>query len=406
MQNIKSMKEAFPFIRQIISDVYGMDVHFFEYPYADLNKIDRGFRHMVWKKENMNDPLIAGMKMMNGYHLLIVKSNLDFYNIFAFFCQQSPAEFISLGPFRERQMTEQDLNRIICANQFSSSFLMAVRQFYYSLPIVDIQNLTVTFRHLLAAFVPEYQHVTPETVNFSEEQNVIQPDHETIQSFSSNTMETYASYLNYFLETMLIGNSQKSGDALKEFLDYIGYDISPSLNRMKKLLNTINVHCSSRLLQTQIHPSFILEQYLRFEMQIENCSQRETLLRFPYEMVRKYSLIVKNYSMPEYSYLVRNVMSYVTLHISEKLTLSVIAAYFQKNPSYLSEQFHKETGESLTEFIQKERMQTAIRYFNTTNLSVAEVAGNVGIHDFGYFSRLFKKHIGRTPSQYKKMVNS
>ena len=157
---------------------------------------------------------------------------------------------------------------------------------------------------------------------------------------------------------------------------------------------------------TQIHPTFILEQYFRFEMQIENAGQCDVLLQLPYEMVRKYSLLVKNYSMPEYSYLVRNVMNYVTLHISEKLTLSVIAAYFQKNPSYLSEQFHKETGESLTEFIQKERMQTAIRYFNTTNMSVAEVAGNVGIHDFGYFSRLFKKHIGRTPSQYKKMVKS
>lgn len=175
---------------------------------------------------------------------------------------------------------------------------------------------------------------------------------------------------------------------------------------MKKSLNVLNVHCSSRLLQTQIHPSFILEQYHRFEMQIENCSQREALLQLPYEIVRKYSLTVKNYSMPEYSYLVRNVMNYVTLHLSEKLTISVIAAYFQKNPSYLSEQFHKETGESLTEFIQKERMQTAIRYFNTTNLSVAEVAGNVGIHDFGYFPRLFKKHIRRTPSQYKRMVNS
>ena len=406
MQNRKSIKEAFPFIRQMISDVYGMDVHFFGEPYGDLNKIDRGFRQTVWKKDNLHAPLVKGLELLEGYHLFVVKSNLDFYNVIAFFCKQRPNVFISLGPFRDRPMTEQYLSRILSSNRLPVSHLMVIRQFYYSLPVVDMQNLLMTLQHLLSAFVPEFQHIVPETISFSEEQNTFQPDYETVQSFSGNTLENYASYLNHFLETLLTGNSQQSSDALKRFLDYIGYDANPSLNRMKKLLNAVNVHCSSRLLLTQIHPTFILEQYFRFEMQIENAGQCDVLLQLPYEMVRKYSLLVKNYSMPEYSYLVRNVMNYVTLHISEKLTLSVIAAYFQKNPSYLSEQFHKETGESLTEFIQKERMQTAIRYFNTTNMSVAEVAGNVGIHDFGYFSRLFKKHIGRTPSQYKKMVKS
>lgn len=406
MKNSRSIRETFPFIQQIISDVYGMDAHFFTYPYSDFNKIDRGFRHTVWKKDDRYDSLMAGMGMISGYHLIIVKSNLDFYNILAFLCEQKPGEFISLGPFRDRQMTEPDLKRIICVNHFTPAYLAVIRQFYYALPVVDLQNLTITFRHLLAAFVPEYQYVVPETISFSEEQNTFQPDYETVQLFSSNTLENYASYLNNFLEMLTGGNSQKAGDAMKRFLDYIGYDANPSLNRMKKLLNVINVHCNSRLLLTQIHPSFILEQYFRFETQIENAGQCETLLRLPYEMVRKYSIIVKNYSMPEYSYLVRNVTSYVTLHIAEKLSLSVIAAHFRKNPSYLSEQFHKETGESLTEFIQKERMRTAVRYFNTTNMSVAEVAGNVGIHDFGYFSRLFKKHIGCTPSQYKKTVNS
>lgn len=73
--------------------------------------------------------------------------------------------------------------------------------------------------------------------------------------------------------------------------------------------------------------------------------------------------------------------------------------------NYVSGRFRRETGENLTDFIQKERMAAAIRYFNTTNMSVAEVAGNVGISDFAYFFRIFKKHIGSSPNAYKKMVN-
>lgn len=110
-------------------------------------------------------------------------------------------------------------------------------------------------------------------------------------------------------------------------------------------------------------------------------------------------------AFPFIKQMICNIMNYVTAHISEELTLSSIAAFFHKNPSYVSGRFRRETGENLTDFIQKERMAAAIRYFNTTNMSVAEVAGNVGISDFAYFSRIFKKHIGSSPNEYKKMVN-
>lgn len=406
MQIGKSVKEAFPFIRQMISDVYGMDAWFFDYPYGDFDKIDRGFRKTVWKKDNSQSSLVQGLKMLDGNHMIIIKSNLDFYNILVFFGEQKPREFISVGPFRDRQMTGQDLNRIVSVNHLPAAYLIVIRQFYYSLPVVDIQNLVIMLRHLISAFVPEYQHVVPEHVNFAEEQNVFQPDGEAVQSFSSEVAEKYASYLNEFLEMLLAGDNQGASDILKRLLDYVGYDVNPSLNWMRKQLKFLNDNCCSRMLMTQIHSSFILEQRIRFETQIENAGQYEVLLQLPYEIARKYCLLVKNYSMPEYSYLVRNVMNYVTLHISEKLTLSVIAAYFHKNASYLSEHFHKETGEGLTKYIQKERMRVAIRYFNTTNMSVAEVAGSVGIHDFGYFSRIFKKQVGCTPSQYKRMVNT
>ena len=40
-----------------------------------------------------------------------------------------------------------------------------------------------------------------------------------------------------------------------------------------------------------------------------------------------------------------------------------------------------------------------------TNMRVADVADAVGISDFGYFSKLFKKHVGVSPREYKKMLD-
>ena len=125
----------------------------------------------------------------------------------------------------------------------------------------------------------------------------------------------------------------------------------------------------------------------------------------PFDMVRKYSMLAKNYTYEKYSYLIRTVVNYIDQHLYSELTLSIHAEKFDKNPSYLSNAFKKEVGETLTSYIGRQRSRASLRYFNTTNMSVAEVAGAVGIPDFGYFSKLFKRHIGISPREYKKMLD-
>ncbi|MFV0362649.1 MAG: helix-turn-helix domain-containing protein [Suipraeoptans sp.] len=59
----------------------------------------------------------------------------------------------------------------------------------------------------------------------------------------------------------------------------------------------------------------------------------------------------------------------------------------------------------MTAWIRETRINEAIQYFNTTNFSVSKVSDLVGIHDFSYFSRIFKKHTSLSPREYQKMVN-
>ena len=400
------IKEAISFIRQILSDSFNIETHYFPSPYENLDKIDRGFRHLVWKQDNHTTPISNMAELAKGYHLLIIQSTLDFYNLVALIPREGRAsDLITVGPFCDHVMSEQDLNHTMQQHHFPADYISLARHFYYSLPAADMQNLTATFRHLLIAFDRNFENVVPEFIDYSEKRHHFLSSDEIMHNFTYDESENYAAHLNAFLSALLNGDSEESLDKLKLLLNFLAYDSITSANQMKKILNFLNVSCCSRMLTTQIHPGFVFECHDHFEWRIENTDERASLLQLPLEISRKYSLLVRNRSLSEYSYLVRNVMNYVTLHISEELNLSSIADYFHKNPSYISGQFSKETGESLTTYIQKERMQTAIRYFNTTNMSVAEVAGSVGIHDFGYFTRLFKKHIGRSPSQYKKMVN-
>ena len=119
------------------------------------------------------------------------------------------------------------------------------------------------------------------------------------------------------------------------------------------------------------------------------------------EICHKYCLLVKNYANQECSRLTKEVMEYIQLHLEEELSLSYLAEHFNKNASVLSNTFSKDKGISITAYIQQTRVQAAIKLFNTTKLTVSEVATLVGYQDFSYFSKVFSKHTGCSPRAYK-----
>ena len=72
------------------------------------------------------------------------------------------------------------------------------------------------------------------------------------------------------------------------------------------------------------------------------------------------------------------------------------------NPSYLSRLFKEETGISLTEYINQQRIRAAKNYLQLDTTTITEVAFMVGYNDVNYFIKRFKKIVGLTPTQYRK----
>ena len=114
--------------------------------------------------------------------------------------------------------------------------------------------------------------------------------------------------------------------------------------------------------------------------------------------------MIKNYAFKDYSKTIRMIVNSIHLHLDEDLSLSVLAEHFGKNATTLSSAFTKEVGMNLTNFIHRTRIEKAIHLFNTTKMSVSDVAVSVGFQDFAYFSRLFKKQIGCSPREYCKSI--
>ena len=100
---------------------------------------------------------------------------------------------------------------------------------------------------------------------------------------------------------------------------------------------------------------------------------------------------------------VHAVRSYIRDHLSDAdINRDQIAEFMHLNPDYLSYCFHKEFNTTLTAYIASKRMDQAKYLLKNTNLSINEIAEQVGIPNVSYFYRQFKKVTGKTPQQYRK----
>lgn len=103
--------------------------------------------------------------------------------------------------------------------------------------------------------------------------------------------------------------------------------------------------------------------------------------------------------------LVAKIKNYIREHIDE-VNRSQIAEYFYLSPSYLSKRFRRETGESLIEYIQKERINLAKELLLYSEYSISDIAVQTGYPNFSHFSKQFRKCVGCTPKKFRKNKKS
>ncbi|TFE25561.1 response regulator transcription factor [Cohnella luojiensis] len=95
------------------------------------------------------------------------------------------------------------------------------------------------------------------------------------------------------------------------------------------------------------------------------------------------------------------ILQFVTSHFNEDISLQNLSDQFFMNPSYISQLFKKEAGETFTTYISRLRIAYACELLSSDNYSVHEIAEKIGYHDYFYFTRIFKKITGKTPTQYR-----
>lgn len=95
-------------------------------------------------------------------------------------------------------------------------------------------------------------------------------------------------------------------------------------------------------------------------------------------------------------------VKFIHSHLSEPLSLDILSEHLHISPSHLSRTFKKVCGESLTEYINHVRIEKAKEYLFQKDILAYEVANLVGYNDATYFSSIFKKYTGVSPTEYRQ----
>lgn len=93
---------------------------------------------------------------------------------------------------------------------------------------------------------------------------------------------------------------------------------------------------------------------------------------------------------------------YINAHLEEKLSREQLAAIVYLSPGYVTRLFRQETGSSLFDYIVTCRVERAKALLKQRDVPVGDIAQLVGYDNFSYFSELFKKRTGLSPSDYRK----
>jgi len=184
----------------------------------------------------------------------------------------------------------------------------------------------------------------------------------------------------------------------------IHYETEP-LRNLKNFSITVNTIFRKAAEQGGVHPLYIDQVSTSFMERIESLDRTDNIFNLWSDMIQKYCTLVNTYNTRDYSLPIQKAITRINFDITADLSLKAIAEHLNVNASYLSTLFKKETGYTLTNYVNKKRMEHASFLLSTTVQSISSIAQQCGILDENYFTKLFKRHYHVTPSQYRERVN-
>lgn len=313
-----------------------------------------------------------------------------------------------IGPYLEVNINKDQMLQLADKFNIDPKAFLQFEKYYQSIPLLpddpSLFALLCSFGELIWGGSDKFsiERVSESTVYSYGEAPVYTRSISDKPQLALHLLETRYELENQLMRYVSQGLTNKvelcinSGNS--EFIEQRHADGLRNIKNYTVVLNTILRKAAET---GGVHPYYIDSVSSDFALKIETSNSVEDVQKLQATMMRSYCQLVKRFTMKHYSPLIQKVITAVDSEITSDLSLKAMADMLNVNPSYLSTLFKKETGFTLTDYVNKKRTDYAAHLLKTTNLQIQSVSQYCGIYDVNYFTKIFKKYTGKTPKEYR-----
>ncbi|WP_165971893.1 response regulator transcription factor [Paenibacillus piri] len=99
--------------------------------------------------------------------------------------------------------------------------------------------------------------------------------------------------------------------------------------------------------------------------------------------------------------IVMQAQKYMLAHLSQNISLQEISDHLRLHPAYLSRVYKLETGENISEYMTRLKLEKSVQLLTLSTMKIYEISLEIGYQNPNYFNKVFKKHFGLTPQEYR-----
>ena len=228
-----------------------------------------------------------------------------------------------------------------------------------------------------------------------------------------NTTESHGTYYDrillisnkkdFILKSFLNGDESVLID-LGKFIKDIHNDFNGDIDKSRKLIRDTSIAVLSELQIIYKGLGNVYDFKTPNHSLNISCKTLDELIYYVTVGAKEIIFNINYYKLNRKNRLIKNVCHYIVENVCDNIDLSTISTHFSISKNYFCNLFRSEVGETFLTYVRKVKIAHAKILFQTGSYKIYEVGKILGYEDINYFSKLFKKFVGMTPSEYKNTL--
>lgn len=333
-----------------------------------------------------SDPAI----LSNQFHMTWICAPLKVENVLT--------DIYVLGPTFHTIISESNFGQAIGAASVGLPLKAAARRIMHDIPVVSYSNMSVYACQLYYCLYGKQRHPSDIWIlgPKPKESLPLNNDH----SVPRHT--PYSFELEFFriVEEGDINFSFSPEDPL------LGYEVGrlavddPLRQAKNEVLVSITLTCRAAMRGgMNEEAAYSLSDY--YFQAVESAATVSEAYQYSAECYRDFTYRVHQHKLSRYSKEISGCISYIQMHLDEKISLETVAESQGFNKNYLSSRFKKETGQTMGDYIAKAKTDRAKFLLDHTDLPVSEISHQLCYSSESHFGSSFRKMTDMTPTEYR-----